>query len=108
MLVWIRIAHADDYIYYGEPSSIETSGYKVKMLTLEDSASSNKSEVTLEEFDCKNKSTRILASAKFSENMGRGEMTSVDKSGLNLGVQKSNSIGGVKHKFGCKRANFDF
>jgi hypothetical protein len=105
---WVHITHAGNYIYYGDPSSIEISGYKVRMLILEDVASSKKSEVSLEEFDCKNKSINVLVTASFSENMARGKMDSIDKQVMDLGVQPSNTIGGAKHEFACKRANFNF
>lgn len=106
---WIHIAHGGNTIMYGDPSSIETSGYKVRMLVLIDWASSKKSDVYFREFDCKKGLSSDLGGAHFSENMGRGEPDSIGKYDSEEGTKSTpNSLGGKTHEFACKLANFNF
>lgn len=106
---WVHLMHADNYIYYGDPESIEISGgYKVRMLVLEDFALYKMSRVNLHEFDCKTKNSRVLAEAEFSENMGRGEIKLANKVNWDLGIQSSNTLGRIELEFACRRAKFNF
>ena len=88
MAEWTLIAVNSDYglNVYVDYATIRRNGDKVKMWRLYDYKTVQTgirrewlSDITQQEFDCQNESSKILATSWYSRNMGNGEVENVKK-----------------------------
>jgi len=93
-------------IFYGDPATIRKSGNNVKMWILKDFGTlqldSFISAKEKGEYDCKEKQWRVLFSALYSENMGRGETVSILNVSMDWEPVPPDSVVEAMLEFACR------
>jgi len=105
---WVKVEGNENITFYANPATIGKAGNKVKMLTLVDYKTVNKSggyphmsTKTQHEYDCTENQWRLLGYSYYSGNMGGGELVYTD---AELGTWEPVKLGSgtqIRWKIAC-------
>jgi len=105
---WIVIVRAHTFTVYANPSTIRRAGSTVKLWEMKDynTAQMNDgepymSQKTQNEYDCKERRSRILALSLHAENMGGGKVILSDPDSDKWSPVAPGRAGGAPWKFAC-------
>ncbi len=108
--VWIETSRSDDYIAYGDPSSIRREGDLVKMWSMFDYKNPQTgipgktfySTRRQFEYDCKNAKARALAVASHAAHQGKGDALASASVKYNWSPVVADSADDYLLKFACR------
>jgi hypothetical protein len=108
--VWIVIGRAHTFTVYANPATIRRAGSKVKIWEMKDynTAQMNDGEPymsqrTQNEYDCKERRSRILTLSLHSENMGGGKVIWSDPDPGKWYLVAPGRVGEAPWKFACRK-----
>ena len=109
--VWLETSQHDDYVAYGDPSSIQRQGDIVKMSSMFDYKNPRRdipgktylSTKRRFEYDCKNRRARAIAGSAYAKHKAEGEILASDSSKYNWTAVVADSADDYLLKFACKK-----